>query len=197
MMGTRTRGLLVVGLVGLLLAGCTSPGEKEADPGVSPEEVAPEAPQSTTRSGPDSGPSAQPEGMKPVVVNRGPKRQLEIPGFGGDGRRTLSGLFYFDFDQTIVKRGGHEELNEHAQHLAESGDRVRIEGHADERGTREYNMALGERRANAVRAYLVAQGVGRSQVEVVSFGEERKAEMGDRSNERSWALNRRVEVAYK
>ena len=115
---------------------------------------------------------------------------------GMGGMETLQGVFYFDFDQAIVKRVGHEELNKHARVLR--GDRymsVRLEGHADERGTREYNLALGERRANAIAAYLVAQGAARSQIEVISYGEEKPASSGH--NESSWAQNRRVEIVYR
>ena len=73
--------------------------------------------------------------------------------------------------------------------------RVRLEGHADQRGTREYNLALGERRANSVRAYLVAQGVPSSQMEVISYGEEKPYSTG--STEMSWSYNRRVEIVYR
>ena len=74
----------------------------------------------------------------------------------------LQGRFFFDFDQAIVKRAGYEELNKHAAAMKQNPSlRVRLEGHADQRGTREYNLALGERRANSVRAYLVAQGFHR------------------------------------
>ena len=110
--------------------------------------------------------------------------------------QTLVGIFLFDFDQAIVRREAHAELNKHASALA--GDRfirVRVEGHADERGTREYNLALGERRADAVRAYLVSQGASNSQIEVISYGEEKPIVSG--KNERSWAKNRRVELVYR
>ena len=110
--------------------------------------------------------------------------------------QTLVGIFLFDFDQAIVRRVAHAELNKHASALA--GDRfirVRVEGHADERGTREYNLALGERRADAVRAYLVSQGASNSQIEVISYGEEKPIVSG--KNERSWAQNRRVELVYR
>ena len=110
--------------------------------------------------------------------------------------QTLMGVFLFDFDQAIVRRAAHAELNKHASALA--GDRylrVRVEGHADERGTREYNLALGERRADAVRAYLVSQGASNSQIEVISYGEEKPLVAG--KNERSWAKNRRVELVYR
>ena len=109
---------------------------------------------------------------------------------------TLMGIFLFDFDQAIVRRSAHAELNKHATALA--GDRylrVRVEGHADERGTREYNLALGERRADAVRAYLVSQGASNSQIEVISYGEEKPIVSG--KNERSWSKNRRVELVYR
>ena len=116
----------------------------------------------------------------------------------GDGMGTtemLNGVFYFDFDQAIVKRAGHEELNKHAKVLASDRYlRVRLEGHADERGTREYNLALGERRANAIRAYLTAEGASRSQIEVISYGEEKPAVSGN--GESVWAQNRRVEIKY-
>jgi len=113
-----------------------------------------------------------------------------------DGMEQLQGLFYFDFDQTIVKRAGHMDLSKHAMVLKDDSTlRVRLEGHADERGTREYNLALGERRANAVRAYLVAEGAPRSQIEVISYGEEKPVDGGH--NEAAWAMNRRVEVVYR
>ena len=83
-------------------------------------------------------------------------------------------------------------LDVHAKDLKANGARVVLEGHADERGTREYNMALGERRAKAVQRYLVLQGVSPAQLEVVSYGEERPVATG--SDEQSWAQNRRVEL---
>ena len=80
----------------------------------------------------------------------------------------------------------------HAQRLRGGNRQVRLEGHADERGTREYNMALGERRANAVKEYLTLQGVNGANLEVISYGEERPAQLG--SDDQSWSLNRRVEM---
>lgn len=177
------RGMVLVCLAALLLAGCTSTEQEEPDV---PEVVVPTTTESTT------------ETEVPVaVVPRGPTVQgtkLIVPL--GDSTEELQGLFYFDFDQAIVKRAGHSELNRHAMAMKEDRSfRVRLEGHADERGTREYNLALAERRANAVRAYLQAQGVLSSQMEVISYGEEKPAAMGH--NEQAWALNRRVEIVYK
>ena len=117
-------------------------------------------------------------------------------GDNSGASQTLVGVFLFDFDQAIVRRAGHAELNKHASALA--GDRylrLRLEGHADERGTREYNLALGERRADAVREYLVSQGASNSQIEVISYGEEKPIVSG--KNESSWAKNRRVELVYR
>ena len=106
---------------------------------------------------------------------------------------TLATVFYFDFDKSTLKPEARAALNMHAQRLRETPVSIRLEGHADERGTREYNMALGERRAAAVKEYLVLQGVNSDLIEVISYGEERPAALG--SDDGSWALNRRVEMA--
>lgn len=105
---------------------------------------------------------------------------------------TLATVFYFDFDSSTLRDEARAALNAHAQRLKSSPIYVRLEGHGDERGTREYNMALGERRANSVKEYLVLQGVNGEYLEVISYGEERPAAMG--SDESSWGLNRRVEM---
>ena len=83
-------------------------------------------------------------------------------------------------------------LDVHAKDLKSNGQRVVLAGNTDERGTREYNMALGERRGQAVQRYLVLQGVSPAQLEVVSYGEERPIAMGN--DEQAWAQNRRVEM---
>lgn len=107
----------------------------------------------------------------------------------------LSSVFYFDFDKAIVKPEAFADLSAHAKYLVNNPSaHVVLEGHADERGTREYNMALGERRAKAVSRYLSVQGVSAAQMEVVSYGEERPAMEGH--NESSWSKNRRVELKY-
>ena len=100
--------------------------------------------------------------------------------------------FYFEFDSATLTTAARAALMLHAEQLSASPRSVRLEGHADERGSREYNMALGERRANAVRDYLVLQGVSSASIETVSYGEERAAQMG--SGEMVWSKNRRVEL---
>jgi peptidoglycan-associated lipoprotein len=100
--------------------------------------------------------------------------------------------FYFEYDSADLKAEAMRALDVHAKDLKDNGARVVLEGHADERGTREYNMALGERRSKAVQRYLVLQGVSPAQLELVSYGEERAIATGN--DEQSWAQNRRVEL---
>ncbi|MCY1333592.1 Peptidoglycan-associated lipoprotein [compost metagenome] len=100
--------------------------------------------------------------------------------------------FYFEYDSSDLKPEAMRALDVHAKDLRSSGQRVVLEGHTDERGTREYNMALGERRAKSVQRYLVLQGVSPAQLELVSYGEERPVATGN--DEQSWAQNRRVEL---
>ena len=102
-------------------------------------------------------------------------------------------VFYFDFDVSEFRQADRNVLTYHARDLAaNSNKRIRLEGHADERGTREYNLALGERRAEGILNYLIVNGASRSQIEMVSYGEERPADRG--TNERAYQQNRRVEI---
>lgn len=105
-------------------------------------------------------------------------------------------VFYFDFDVAEFKPEDRQTLTYHARDLAgNSGKRLRLEGHADERGTREYNLALGERRANSILNYLIVNGASRSQIEVVSYGEEQPDATGQ--SEQAYGRNRRVEVVAR
>jgi peptidoglycan-associated lipoprotein len=104
----------------------------------------------------------------------------------------LEYVFYFDFDQATLSASTRAALDAQIAILKNTDSKVRLEGHADERGTREYNIALGERRANAIANYLIVNGVARYRVETVSYGEERPLVNG--SSEASWAKNRRVEL---
>ncbi len=102
-------------------------------------------------------------------------------------------IFYFEFDRSDLSAEARTALVAHANYLkANPGQRYRLEGHADERGTREYNLALGERRAQAVERYLQVQGVSASQLETISYGEERPAQQG--TTEAAYSRNRRVEI---
>jgi peptidoglycan-associated lipoprotein len=105
-------------------------------------------------------------------------------------------VVYFEFDSAELDDASVELLKLHAAYLAENSDaKVRLEGHADERGSREYNIGLGERRAASVKSLLQVQGASSSQLTTISFGEERPADTG--TGEMSWARNRRVELAYR
>jgi peptidoglycan-associated lipoprotein len=104
-------------------------------------------------------------------------------------------VIYFDFDNAEIKGDGIAVVAAHAKYLAaHSAVRVRLEGHTDERGSREYNIGLGERRAQSVRRALLLQGVSDAQMSTVSYGEERPAAPGH--DEAAWAKNRRVEIVY-
>lgn len=104
----------------------------------------------------------------------------------------LETVFYFDFDQATLTASTRAAVDAQIAVLKNNTAKVRLEGHADERGTREYNMALGERRANAVANYMIVNGVARYRIETVSYGEERPLETA--SNEAAWGKNRRVEL---
>ncbi|TXI11940.1 MAG: peptidoglycan-associated lipoprotein Pal [Polynucleobacter sp.] len=102
---------------------------------------------------------------------------------------------YFDFDSYSVKPQYQATLQAHANYLKANKDRkIRIEGNTDERGTTEYNLALGQRRSDAVRKSLNLLGVSDSQIEAVSFGKEKPKAEG--SNEAAWQENRRADIAY-
>lgn len=102
---------------------------------------------------------------------------------------------YFDFDSYSVKSEYQATLQAHANYLKANKDRkIRIEGNTDERGTTEYNLALGQRRSEAVRKSLTLLGVSDSQIEAVSFGKEKPK--ADGSNEAAWKENRRADIAY-
>ncbi len=104
-------------------------------------------------------------------------------------------VIYFEFNSSVIKSEYQNVLAVHAEYIAGHPDiSVVLEGHADERGTREYNIALGERRAKAVHQLLVLQGVAQKQLQVISFGEERPVALGH--DESAWSLNRRVELLY-
>jgi peptidoglycan-associated lipoprotein len=104
-------------------------------------------------------------------------------------------IVYFDFDSSEIKGEGTDIVAAHAKYLAANpGTRVRLEGHTDERGSREYNIGLGERRAQSVRRALLLQGAADTQISTVSYGEERPAVPGH--DEAAWAKNRRVEIVY-
>lgn len=172
----RPNNLLAAGLLALTLAAC----------GGNPPIPDPE-PQDSSVTGAED-PDARASGMEGDEFGRG-----EEFGAGSDGE--LAMVVYFDFDQSELRPEYADTLARHAGRLANNSRlKVRLEGHADERGSREYNIGLGERRSQAVRRMLLIQGAAAEQISTVSFGEERPAAVG--SDEESYALNRRVEIKY-
>jgi peptidoglycan-associated lipoprotein len=166
--------LLLISLVAAAFAGCAGNTIPDPEP---------------TDSGMEAGGGATSGGM---MDDRGMGGGSEIPD---DANRELTMVLYFDFDQSDLRPEYGDLLARHAGRLSnDSRQKVRLEGHADERGSREYNIGLGERRAQAVRRMLLIQGAASNQISTVSFGEERPAAMG--SDEESWQLNRRVEIKY-
>ncbi|MCY4095143.1 MAG: peptidoglycan-associated lipoprotein Pal [Gammaproteobacteria bacterium] len=146
----------------------------------------------------------RPEPSEPAPV---PEPEVEeIPDFmdlpdgttvavDADGS-VIRSVVNFEFDESEIGSGDFRVLQQHATRLNRNRDQsVVIEGHCDERGTREYNLALGERRAMAVQDFLLANGVRPSQMSARSFGEERPVDTG--SDEAAWAKNRRVELKYE
>lgn len=186
----RKGGMIVgIGLAGLLaLGGCATPGERQAEG---------EQPPSTEGDGPplEEGEDVQAQGAT-------------AEGMGADGTAEGSALdeqeragkpeehrVFFEFDSSQLSDEARELIRDHADYLkANSGIQVTLEGHTDERGSREYNLGLGERRAKSVRRILVVNGVDSQRLEVVSFGEEKPLEEG--STEEAYSQNRRVKLAY-
>jgi peptidoglycan-associated lipoprotein len=105
-------------------------------------------------------------------------------------------VVHFDYDSSDLSNEDYQTLQAHAQFLmANANSKVALTGHTDERGTREYNMALGERRAKAVESFLITNGVAATQLEAVSYGKEMPINAGH--DENAWKENRRVELNYE
>lgn len=172
------RNLLTVAVGALLLAGCASSGTQTVptEPSVDPVET------------PDTTP--------PPPVTRSPEVDENGNPFVPGTTRLMTRIFYFAYDRSVLSPDDLASLEMHGTFLRDNPDRsVVIEGHADERGTREYNLALGERRADSVRSFLVSSGVSPRQIEIVSYGEERPEDPGH--DEAAWARNRRAVLIYR
>ena len=121
----------------------------------------------------------------------GPATTTVTPGSIADFRQNVGDRVFFDTDQSTMREDGRQTLARQAEWLKKYGQyKITVEGHCDERGTREYNFALGERRANAARQYLIAQGIPAARITTVSFGKENPDPPG--SDEAAWARNRRA-----
>src|SRR5260221_14475662 len=120
-----------------------------------------------------------------------PSGTAVTPGSIADFKQNVGDRVYFDTDQSVVREDGRQTLGKQAEWLKKyTNYPITIEGKCDERGTREYNLALGERRANAARQYLIAQGIPAARIKTISYGKERPDPVG--SDEAAWARNRRA-----
>lgn len=138
---------------------------------------------------PDPEPTPPPRVEQPAQTTQPAAPRGPIPGSLEHFRTTVGERVFFDFDQFAIRADARDTLNKQAQWLRSYPSvRVLVAGHADERGTREYNLALGARRAAAVKDYLVSQGVPADRIETVSYGKERPID--PRSSEEGWAMNR-------
>ena len=125
-----------------------------------------------------------------------PATTTVTPGSVADFRQNVGDRVFFDTDASPVREDGRQTLNKQAEWLKKyTNYQITVEGHCDERGTREYNLALGERRANAARQYLIAQGIPAARIKTVSFGKERPDPVG--SDEAAWSRNRRAVTALQ
>ncbi|WP_052367607.1 peptidoglycan-associated lipoprotein Pal [Algiphilus aromaticivorans] len=180
----KIRYLMLSACAALLLSACASTGERSTSD-ASSADTSQTSERDTSGMGDERRGSAEPLPMSEEEKMAQKKAELE-----------RENTVYFEFDSSDLSREGRSTVEKHADFLTRNPDvRVRLEGHTDERGTREYNIGLGERRAQAVARVLTARGVSSDQFSVVSYGEERPAVSG--SNEEAWAKNRRVEIVYR
>ncbi|QUX91833.1 peptidoglycan-associated lipoprotein [Marinomonas sp. A3A] len=188
---TKLGKFAVIGLSAAWIAGCSTTATDTDSSTVAEDANTTEQANDTTENSDQAFGAGQDDAMTSVIVDENASNNNGMDSLAG-----VETVFYFDFDKSIVRPESREALAKHAEYLVGNPDaRVVLEGHADERGTREYNMALGERRAKAISRYLTIQGVAASQIETVSFGEEVPVAFGHDSN--AWQLNRRVEVRYE
>ena len=178
-----------------LLVGCAATGENTGtEAGAQPDATA--QPGITAQPGQEAYSYAYgqaPSGYEAFDATGGRPGQAVAEASGN--AVSADRIVYFDFDSAEIRPESRTIIETNARALA--GNRrviTQLEGHTDQRGSREYNIALGERRANAVRQIMVALGVSSQQVRIVSFGKERPAAAGE--DEQSYALNRRVEIVY-
>ncbi len=175
-------GLTVLLLGSVWLAGCATgtTTQPPVEDRTTPATTAPAEPQPGTQALPEA------DGARPGV----------LPGTAADADLLAKRRVHFEFDSSALDEANRRIVEAHARYLvANPSLRVTLEGHADERGTREYNLALGERRAQSVERVMRVLGVAGNRLNTVSYGEEKP--LAPEHNESAWALNRRVEIIYR
>lgn len=174
---TPSRTMLAAFVAAAFMAGCTSQSTTAPDQSGT-------TPQSGTQSGAQS--SATPQSGGPGTASSGSRDPREA-----FAKRSV----YYEFDGYDVKPEYRPLVEAHAAYLKQNPSaRITIEGNCDERGSREYNLALGQRRAEAVKRVMTVMGVGENRIETVSFGEEKPKNPGH--DEAAWAENRRADIRY-
>jgi len=172
--------VLSVAMITLALAGCHKPSQVKPEGSTGAGDAGAE----TSGLGSDQG-----AGSSSTTTDAGTAQQQALAAL-----KTRS-IIYFEYDSSEIRSEYLDVVAAHAAYLVKYPTaKVRLEGHTDDRGSREYNIGLGERRAQAVRRALASQGVADTQIATVSYGEERPAVPG--SDEAASAQNRRVELAY-
>lgn len=194
MKSKSTKLLLSMMLTSVVLTGCESLDTEDQD--VNADVAAEETNQGAANSDADNDVEA---GKAPNEAQINAEKLAEQKAREAAEREQAAlretRTFYFDFDQSKIQAESKPALAAHAAFLsANPSIKVVVEGHCDERGTKGYNIALGERRGNAVAKFLLVNGVSSSQIEVVSYGEEKPVNNGH--DEAAWAQNRRAYIAY-
>ncbi len=184
----KSASLLIATCVLALLAACGSKTKLNEvaveDKSGKPVAVQPATPPASAPAGSEVAQRA----VQPATID---SPQANLAGPAGAAK-----VIYFDYDSYAIKPEFQSALDAHARFMSANKTRkMAIEGHTDERGGREYNLALGQKRAEAVRRALALLGVTDAQIEAVSFGKEKPAQPG--SDESAWALNRRAEINYR
>ena len=178
---------LLLVLLGLFISACTTTPEQDQGP---------EVVDKTGSAGvADDGAGAAETGSEAQAFGAEGDQATALQELDNPESLLSVRVIYFDYDSSTVLQQFEEIIQAHAGFLqANPGVVTTLEGHADERGSREYNLALGERRALAVKQQLIVLGASPDQVRTVSYGEERPADPGH--DEQAWSLNRRVEFVY-
>ena len=192
------KNVLLTGVLALVLAGCgDSVKQNEAIDAAGGRPVSSEGGYSDTRvDGAVVGTINGSGNVSGTELVEGLKVSYEKGAINDPGNILSKRIIYFDFDSDDVSDEFLELIKHHGKYLALNPEaRVRLEGHADERGTREYNIALAERRALAVKTLLQYEAVADQQMKVISYGEEKPVTFG--LDEESMQLNRRVEIVYE
>ena len=179
--------LMLLTLPAMVMVGCSTTKKKEDASSQKNQSATTAAPSASASKPMDASPSSTPA---PV------QQPMSGDSLSDPNSLLAKRVVFFDYDSNVVKDEFTPVLEAHASYLTSHPNaKVVLEGHTDERGTREYNLALGERRAKAVAQYLSLLGASAAQIESVSFGEERPSVEG--FDESAWGKNRRVEIVYQ